>query len=236
MIFLLDTVGLNWSSFEATGGAGLSGRRCLHTAISVTGEDAGGNDDDGADTQQPQQGGPTTSKSLSAAASSSPSDAAASPPTESDNNTDVVAAPTAVASGVVAPDVRLWDPVVPAGGCGAPASARSAGSEKGGPAVVAGGGAAAKKKAGTKGGAAAAGKKAGSKEAVNKKGGIDTPAVNDSIDHGVVPDIDGGSPPVFERILIFGGVVDEAAVSGVSRWRRSSHTRQARATGDIAIG
>lgn len=198
VVFLLDAVGLNWSSFEITGGIGLSGQRCLHSAISVTGEDI---DNDGD--PQPQQGGPLSP------ASAAPGDAA-SPPNQSEHIDDAVAA--TIASGELAPDVKLWNPVVPGRGA-VPVSARSAGSEKG----AATGSAAAKKKAGTKEGAAAA-KKSGGKEAIcnssGSRSGIDNPG-DDNID-GAVPDADGGAPPVFERILIFGGVVDEAAVSGVS--------------------
>lgn len=105
--------------------------------------------------------------------------------------------------------MKLWGPVGPAGGEGVPVSARSAGSEKGAltGAVAAG----AKKKGGGKEGAA---KKPASNEAAKYRsgiGGFDNPGDDDT----VVPDADGGAPPVFERILIFGGIVDEATVSGV---------------------
>lgn len=192
---------MNWSSFETTGGiGGLSGQRCLHTAIPVTGEDI-----DNADDTQLSQGDPAASPSSSATAVLG---TAAPPPTQKESIDD--AAAEAEASGA-APAVKLWNPVGTAGAAG-PVSARSAGSEKG----TAAGLAATKKKAGAKEGASAP-KKAGGKEAAKNSsgnGGADR-AGDDNID-GAGPDVDGGAPPVFERIVIFGGIVGEAAVSGVS--------------------
>ena len=196
---MLDTIGLNWSSFDTGSGiGGLSGQRCLHTAISVTGEDM----DNAGDTQQ---GDPTSSPSSPAAGATGD---AASPPTQRES-IDVAAA--AGASGV-APGVRLWNPAGPAGRATVPVSARSAGSDKG----AAAGGLAAKKKAGAKEGATAS-KKAGSKEAAKNSGGSGgVDCAGDGNVDGAGADVDCGDPPVYERILVFGGIVDEAAVSGVS--------------------
>lgn len=199
VIFLLDAVGLKWSSFETAGGINLSGQRYLHTAIAMTGQDI---DNNSGDTQV-QQGDPTTSPSSQAAAA--PGDAA-SPLAESES----IDAAAAGEAQVPAPDVILWNPVGPARRGSVPVSARSGSSEKGAAA-------AAKKKPGAREGATAA-KKAGSKEAAKgsgDSGGVDHPG-DYNID-GAVPDVDDSGPPVFERILIFGGIVNEAAVIGVSR-------------------
>lgn len=204
VVFLLDTVGLNWSSFETIGGGnGLSGPCCLHTAVAVTGEDL-------ADRGDPQahQADPTTS----------PASPAAEAPA---GHVDAAAATEASGD---APDVRLWSPVGPTGRGEGPISARSTGSDKG----TATGAAAAKKKSGTKEAAATA-KKSASKEP-DKKSRIDNPnPSHDNTDGGGVPEYDGGAPPVYESIIIFGGIVNEAAVSGVSfgggRTRRIWTTR-----------
>lgn len=185
-VFLLDTVGLIWSSFEATGGIGLSGQRCLHTAISVTGvETRDSNDDD----QHPEESGaqPTTSVTENAA-----SDDPTSPSTPRERGGKEEAA---------APTVQLWGPVV-AGAGAVPGSARSAGSEKSAVAAASG-----KKKPGAKEGSA------GSK----KKDAVKSETVVGNVVDGSDPDTGGGDPPVFESVLIFGGIVGSAAVSGVSR-------------------
>ena len=205
MTFLLDAVGLNWSSFDMTGGIALLGQRCLHTAIAVTGEDI----DNGGDALL-QKGGPNASPSSADDAGNG--DGAASPAVqrESIDATAAAEAQTAASSGVI-----LWNPVGPAGRGSVPVSARSADSEK----VSTAGAAAAKKKPGAKDGATAA-KKAGSKE--QAKTGSDSCGVDHHADDNIasaVPDAGDGGRPMFERILIFGGIMDEAAVSGVSTGR-----------------
>lgn len=116
--------------------------------------------------------------------------------------------PTQAGHSDVAPTeaIQLWNSVSGGGGAVVPESARSAGSEKG--AVPA----AAKKKSGTKEGASTM-KKSGSSTAAGIGGRGDHPGGEDA--NGNIPEVEGGAPPVFESVLIFGGIVDETVVSGV---------------------
>ncbi|CAM9945143.1 unnamed protein product [Scytosiphon promiscuus] len=172
-IFLLDTVGLVWSSFDASGGVGLSEQRCLHTAISVTGVDTGASSDE----DQRQE------------------ESESHPPSSHPEDTRVDDATTSAST------VQLWGPVA-MGALPAPGSARSAGSEKG-----AVGGASGKKKPGTKDGSGGS-KKAGTKDAAKNE-----PAGGGVVDGGD-PDTESGNPPVFESVLVFGGIVGSTTVSG----------------------
>lgn len=203
-VFLLDAVELIWSSFEVTGGVGLSEQRFLHTAISVRGV---GLDGDGDAQRKDRDAMPSPSSDQAA------HEGTGSPRAQRGSKDAAAAA----ADEAAAPPVQLWDPVAPrGGGAAAPASAKPAGSEKNAAAAGASG---TKKKAGAKEGAATVAKKSarGSKEAVHA-GRVGKPGIDGSGETGVVGDEAGGDgpPPVFERILIFGGIVDEAAVSGVS--------------------
>lgn len=205
-IFLLDAVGLNWSSCEVTGGMGLSAQRCLHTAISVTGVETAA-DDDGDDPTNDKKGDDGELAGLpSSSTAAEPDDAAAAIPlTQQAEGSDAAGA------------VQLWNAISVAGvGGGAaaaaePESARSAGSGKGGV------GTSAKKKAGAKESAAAAKKSGGSTAAAGSTGGGgDRVPGGEDINGSVAPEAEGGAPAVFESVLIFGGIVDEAVVSGVS--------------------
>lgn len=180
---MLDTVGLIWSSFEATSGIGLSEQRCLHTAISVTGVET----EDGCSDEDNQHQEETESQ----------------PPSSPIEGAAVGDATAPV------PAVQLWGPVAMGAAQSAPGTARSTGSEKGAVAAAAAG----KKKNGAKEGSAGS-KKAGTKDVV-KSG----PAGGNCGD-GSDPDTYGGTPPVFESVLVFGGIVGNATVSGVSSpWR-----------------
>lgn len=124
-----------------------------------------------------------------------PDAAAATPPTQTEGG-DL--APTEA--------VQLWSPVSAGGGAAQPETARSTGSEKNAAAT------AAKKKAGAKEGTAGV-KKSGSSIAAGTSGGGVCPGGEGS--NGNMSEAEGGAPPVFESVLIFGGIV-ETAVSGVS--------------------
>lgn len=224
LIFLLDAVELNWSSFEVTGGIGLSEQRCLHTAVAVSGI---GIDGDG-DTQRQERDAPSPPSSDPAAL-----EGTASPPAQTESAGDTA---TTAADEPAAPAVQLWDPVAPrGGGTATPVSARSTGSEK---SSAAGAAAATKKKTGAKEGATAAKKTAtGSKEAAHA-GSSGKTGIDGSLgDHVTGDEVDGGGgpAPVFERILIFGGIVDEAAVDGVSS-RREQPKKAHHGVAEFVVG
>lgn len=176
----------------------LSAQRCLHTAISVTGVETAAVD--GHDQRQKGDEGEPAELPSSSTTSDPDATAVAIQPAQAAEGSDVAPAEA----------VQLWNPISAAGvgGAAVPESARSAGSDK------CGAGTSTKKKSGAKESAAAAKKSGSSTAAAGSTGGGDCPGGESA--HDNVPEAEGAAPAVFESVLIFGGIVDEAIVSGVS--------------------
>lgn len=187
-----------WSSFQAVGGVGLSEQRCLHTAVSVTGVETENNDDGGQQPHRPQREEDASQPDSSAAAV--PEVASSPPPILGETSETSVAA---------TPSVQLWGPVKTAA---EPGSTRLTDPVNGAVSP------AAKKRGGGKEGAA--GSKTSNTKDTDKTSGSRSSRGDDRRQGegtgGHAGDDESGDLPVFESILIFGGVVGEAAVSGVS--------------------